>query len=179
MPEFAGAAFHTGPLSVRLDDVTYTVDPLTAAGWLRVLPWEGWPLLLFNEHFSSRSRDRVLDRLTAGTWTRADVVGLGRAALAEAAGRPWWEAERLAAWSLQKHVLGAVLAKGTDPERLTLAAFLAVTEHLVMSGLDEMRRAQAEAELMMPPPEEIRNQPEEDLSTTVARMRGLPGVRLG
>lgn len=107
------------------------------------------------------------------------LVQLGHAALAEAAGRPWWEAERLIGTLSSDAVLGTLLMRGCDPSRMTLAALLSAVWTLLMEGRkDDAARAMLEAELTMPPPEAAGEAPEDDMSSMVAAMRAMPGVSM-
>lgn len=122
-----------------------------------------------------------LDRIEENTHARRDILQLARAAIAAASGRKWWEAERLAHLACADTVIGSVMATGADPERMSLAAYLSLVWVTVAKNLDENKRMAVEMELTLPPPEAVEQNdvPEMDLSSTVAMLRNLPGVRTG
>lgn len=176
---FARAAFRDGPVEVESHGRTFSFDPLWAGAWMSLLPSPGWAASLLQRHCATPHRDRFLDMLEDGHVQPEDLVSLGRSVLAEAAGRPWWEAERLVATALTPEVLGAVLSKGIQPDLLTLAAFLAVTEAVIRERLDDTGRLQFESQISAPPPEALEQVPEEDLSAVMERLRGMTGARIG
>lgn len=178
MSDFATAAFRSGPFTVTVRGERYTIPATTAARWIALLGMDQWPVELLYR-LTPESRGRFLDHAEEGDADGPYLTELAREMLATAAGCPWWEAERLASFALSPEPLGALLLKGVDPGRLTLAAFLAAMRSLVTQGLPDTDRMRLEAELTMVPPEAAAGQPEEDLSSVVDRLRGMPGVSIG
>lgn len=164
-----------------VDGHPYTFPPLPAAVWLDVLSRPAWPyhvLTLADE----ASHEAFTDRAERGEAGWPELIRVAHAALSAAAGRPWWEAQRLA-WTCLTgpNVTGAVLMRGVDPQGVTLAAFLAVVWVLLTQNGDDMKRAQMEMDLTMPPPEAVEEMQAQEVSMEdlVARMRQAPGVSIG
>lgn len=180
MSDFSEAAFRPGEeFWVELDGDLYFFPVLsTAEDWLALLGNPDWASNVLRR-CSSSTFTAMLDRVAEGDSPSATPLRLARAALADAAGRPWWEAQRLAAHALTPEILGAVLMRGVQPRALTLAAFLAVTETVIRNGLDDAKRMQFEMELTSPPPEALDEAPEEDPAAVIARLRGMTGARIG
>lgn len=176
--DFPSAAFRRGPFTVDLDGTSYVFPAMNAAQWLDLLVRRDWPLAVVQQmpeesydHFTGQPEvnARYLERLAC-------------AALATAGGRTWWETFRLAhIVTSNPNVLGSVLMRGTDPERLTLAAFLSCVRVMIMQGLEEIQRTQLDMELTMPPPEALEAEGPQEMSMEdlVAQMRGIPGVSVG
>lgn len=181
MSEFARAAFRPldEAVAVELDGDTYSFRALSAEGWLSVLGSGDWVVNLLGAYAVGSAYRAMLDRVAEGDSPPDTPVRLARAALADAAGRPWWEAERLASASLTPSTLGHVLGRGVQPYMLTLAAFLATVEAALLASLDDTKRLQFEAEITMPPPEALGEVAEEDPVAVMQRLRGMTGVRIG
>lgn len=181
MADFAPAAFRSTPITLDVDGHPYTFPAMSAARWLELLSAPAWTLDVFRLT-DDAAYEEFLARVDAGAAGPRDMTKVANAALAEAAGRSWWEALRLAHVATgAPTVLGSILLRGVDPERLTLAAFLAVVWVVVMQGRDDMARTQLEMELTTPPPEALEEEgvPEMDMATLVASMRAAPGVSVG
>jgi len=176
--EFRDAAFRSGPFTVTVRGADYTIPARNAARWMTMLSHPQWAVEVLYA-LTPESRGRFLDHAEEGDADGPYLSEMARELLSRAAGCPWWEAERLASYALTPEALGALLLKGLDPNRLTLAAFLAAMRSLIMSGLPDTDRMRMEAELTMVPPEAVAQQPEEDLSSVVERLRGMPGVSIG
>lgn len=178
MADFGSAAFRRGPFTVELDGASYVFPALNAAQWLELLARRDWPLAIV-QRMPDESYERFIEH------PQVDAQYLERlacAVLSSAGGRTWWETFRLAHIVLSNpSVLGSVLMRGTDPERLTLAAFLSCVRVLVMQNLEEIQRTQLDMELTMPPPEVLEREPVQEMSMEdlVAQMRGIPGVSIG
>lgn len=179
MSDFGAAAFRSTPYTVHVDDAEYVFHPVPAARWLDALGAPGWPLTVTSNFTEGMSYTRLYDALSEDRLPEDHVLRTARAALAEAAGRPWWEAERLASMALRPEFLGHLLMRGADPATMTLAAFLALVHATVMQAQDRMGQMKFDAEISMPPPEALDEVPEEDVSVTVERMRAIAGVRVG
>lgn len=155
-----------------------TFPALTAAQWLELLAEGNWPVRVLH-----RIPDDQYDAfLSLPDLDRARLMRLSRLILETAGGRRWWEVQRVAESVISSpQVLGAVLLRGVDPERMTLAAFVCVVWALLTQSGDDMQRAQAEMELTMPPPEALEDEPEPvyEMQDLVTRMRSLPGVSVG
>lgn len=185
MAEFRTAAFRTEPftLFVIAGPVTHSFPALTAREWLEILGSRNWVAATL-AMLPQEDYERFLDGVEVARFGRADVIALAHSALAQSAGRPWWEAERLtgACFNDNGRLLGTLIGNGTDPSRMTLAVFLACVWAALTKGADATDIAKLESELLPPPPEatqEERAELEDDLFGMVERMRAMPGVRTG
>lgn len=178
MADFPTAVFRQDPFTVTVDDRPYTFPALNAAQWLDVMAqrnWTGHVLALCD----TEAHEGFVDRAERGEADHAELLRIVHAAVAEAGGRNWWEVTRLVAGCLsQPSFLGALLMRGLDPSRCTLAAFLAVAWSVMTQNGSDMERATREMELTTPPPEALEeHEPEPmDMNELVARMRAAPGV---
>lgn len=186
--EFRGSAFRTQPFVILLGagQVTrqFPFPVLTARDWLGFFGSSSWIVHTVSA-LPSDFHELFIDQVERGELGAADVTAFAHSALAQSAGRPWWEAERLigACFGDAGRLLGTVLTGGVDPSRMTLAVFLACVWATLTKGLDATGLAKLEGELLVPPPEAT---PEErgeldgdDVNAVVERLRAMPGVRTG
>lgn len=179
MTDLLRAAFRSQPVRVESDGFAYVFPHLTAARWLERLAEPGWTRAVM-QLADDASFEAFLCRAEDGEAGPDDMHKVARSVLARVAGRPWWEAEKLIAVLDSPLLLGSVLGQGADPESLTLAAFLAVVHAALLRGQDAEGRMKLEAELFAPPPEAVDDLPEdEQMADVVARMRAVPGMRVG
>jgi hypothetical protein len=150
------AALRPAAVVVELGDWEYEIPSLPAADWLEAL-LDGWtgivPGMLHPEDQMSVMRD-----LAGGAVTRDELLASARSAAEAAAGRSWWEVERL--WSTASNVefwpaiSGQLLAR-VDLERVSLGGALNVTYVIMVESMKEDRRHQFDAMLTAPPPEAV------------------------
>lgn len=178
MADFSTAVFRRGPFTVTVGEYSYTFPALSAAVWLDILSQRSWVTGVLGL-CDDDAYQAFVDRAEQGDADEGELKRIAHAAIAEAAGRPWWEATRLAGVCLhQPTVVGTMLMRGVQPDSCTLAAFLAIVWSLLTQNGTDLERTQREMELTMPPPEAL----EEDqpapmaLDDLVARMRAAPGV---
>lgn len=173
------AVFRSGPFTVDAGGRPYVFDHRSAAQWAETLSGDGWVTGVLSM-LGSASHERLLNEIETGGTGRDGIVSLARSALTAAAGRPWWEAERLVASLRNDSVLGSLMLRGCDPARMSLAALCSAVWTLLMEGQDKTGRIQLEAEISMPPPDAAEGDaPEDDMSAMVSRMRAMPGVSAG
>lgn len=173
------ALFRTEPFTVTVDGREYVFPHLPADRWMAMLAHRDWITPVFHL-IDEEAYTAFLDRAEAGGASVDDLKRIGFAVLTEAAGRPWWEAVRLAgSCNANLGLAGTVLARGIDPSRMSIAAFLAVVWSAIMQGRDATQRAQVEMELSLPPEDAMGDMPEPDVNELVARMRAAPGVSIG
>lgn len=181
MADFSSAVFRDTPVTVTQDGRDYVFPVLTAQQWLAAMAQrERWPVLVLH-HADADSIETFLDEAEAGRADADALLRLARAVLAESAGRPWWEAERLCVLALSRpELLGEVLSRGVDPARMTIAAFLAVLWSRVVQGVSETERMAAQAQLSAPPPEALPEMGDDmDLTAMAQMFRGMQGARVG
>jgi hypothetical protein len=135
-------------VDVDLGPHTVTIPALPARPWLTALITEGWagivPGLL-------PADSPVDDLITDGTITSAECTAAARAALAAAAGCPWWTAQRLAHGCVAGELGAELVLRGVDPDRLPLAAYLAAGYRAASRHLDDPKRARLDSQLEAPP----------------------------
>lgn len=184
---FRGAVFRRDPFTISLGAgltthmFRFPVRP--AREWLETLGSNNW-IVATVATLPTEDYERFLDQVEAGVLGTADVLAFAHSALAQSAGRPWWEAERLAAscFSDNGRLLGTVLMGGADLSRMTLAMFLACVWATLVRGQDAEGLTKLEVELTVPPPEateEERAGLEDDMFSMVERARSIPGVHIG
>lgn len=177
---FRPAAFRTQPFLIG----THVFPVLSAETWLGIMSSDRWIVDTVSS-LAPVSYDSFLDGVESGETSREQVVSLARSALAQSAGRPWWEAERLvgACFNDSGRLIGTILNGGVDPSRMTLAVFLACVWAALTKGADAERLISLEASLLVPPPdatpEERAGLDDDDMYAMVDRMRAMPGVRTG
>lgn len=176
MSDALRAAFSRGPVTVDVDGIRFSFPHATASEWVTCLASAHWHADLFRRA-DPASYEAFLDRAEEGRAGARELSAVAHAALTAAAGRPWWEAERLVYVLADPSLLGAVLRTGADPDRLTLAGFLAVVYSVLVTGQDTAGRMKIDSELSVPPPEAA-GEGDDDLSSVVASLRSMPGVRV-
>ena len=99
----------------------------------------------------------VVHSLMSGDLTYQELQRAALDAIACAAGRPWWEAMRLAGWADGKsgETYGNLILHGVHPHGVTLAAWCAAMLAYVMRGRELKDRQKIEFDLMVPPPEAV------------------------
>lgn len=183
MDDFPSAAFRSQPFVVLVGVHSYAFPVLTARDWLEFFGSGNWVTHSVSA-LPNEAHTLFIDRVESGELSPTDVRLFAHSALAQSAGRPWWEAERLvgACFSDGGRLLGTVLLGGVDPSRMTLAAFLACVWAALTKGADATALAKMEGELLVPPPEatpEERGGADDDVFAVVERLRNMPGVRTG
>lgn len=187
MADFRFAAFRTEPFTISLGAGSVTQEfpfpVLPAQEWLEILGSNNWAVAVVGT-IPGTWHETFIDRVELGRIGTADVIAFAHSALAQSAGRPWWEAERLVNSCFHDggRLLGTVLTNGVDPSRMTLAVFLACVWATLTKGADATALAKLEGELLVPPPEATqaeRAELEDDVLGMVDRLRAMPGVRTG
>lgn len=148
----AAAALRPAAVVVELGDWEYEIPSLPAADWLEAL-LAGWtgvvPGMLHAEDEISILRDQ-----RSGAVKRAEIVAAAKSATEAAAGRRWWEVERL--WSTASDqefwpaISGQLLAR-VDLERVSLGGALNVIYVIMVEHMKEDKRHQFDAMLQAPP----------------------------
>jgi len=147
------AALKIWALDVDLGGETFEVPALPAADWFVAILSEDTPLPLIPGLMSRGAEERITDMLLTGELDVQDVVTRSRELLAAAAGRSWWEADRLirssaASW----HIIGGELTRlGVDLSRVSLAAALNAIYVVCVRTMDEKERNKFDIDLRLPP----------------------------
>ena len=179
MPNLAAAAFRTTTSPVR----GYDFPRLSAAEWCELLSANTWPVRLV-QLMDAEPYEKMLAAIEDEELDKEGLIALARAALADAAGRPWWEAERLVTSCFNEggRLLGMLLLAGVRPETLTLAAFCCAVWAQITKGADATQLMKAQSELLIPPPDvplEDLEDSGDDMAVMVASLRNMPGARIG
>jgi len=147
------AALRIWTLDVELAGETFTVPPRPAADWFVAILDEDVPLPLIPGMMGGNAEERIADLLLDGALTPEEIVTRSRELLTAAAGRPWWEADRLirssgASW----HIIGGELTRlGVDLGAVSLAAALNAIYVVCVRTMDEKERNKFDIDLRMPP----------------------------
>lgn len=153
MPADALAALKIWALEVELAGETFMVPPRPAADWFLAVLSEDEALPLIPGLMGADAQDEIGEMLMDGTLDIDTVVKRSRELLTEAAGRPWWEADRLirssgASW----HIIGGELTRlGVDLDRVSLAAALNAIYVICVRTMDEKERNKFDIDLRVPP----------------------------
>lgn len=126
---------------------TYTIPALPAADWLLALHSGALADVVPGLVDGTELDDAIAD----GTASPADCQTAARAAIAAAAGCPWWTAAKLAHAAVTTWVAADLTSRGVDPTRIPLAAWLAAAWHAASRQMDEVKKGQLEWELERPP----------------------------
>lgn len=179
MASLSEAAFRTGPFEIELNGHRLVFPHLTADRWTTAMFSGDLSVvqLMTPEQF-----DLLLDLIEDESLSVEDVHRVARKAVAEAAGRPWWEAERLVASVFEPtgRILGNLMLSGVRPETMTLAAWCAAVWALITRNADGTDLMKAEMQLSVPPAEADEDDlAQDDFEAAVRRAQGAPGVRVG
>jgi hypothetical protein len=147
------AALKIWAMDVDLGGETFEVPALPAADWFVAILNEDTPLPLIPGMMSGEAEERITDMLLTGVIDVQDIVTRSRELLAAAAGRSWWEADRLirsAAGSWQ--IIGGELTRlGVDLSKVSLAAALNAIYVVCVRTMDEKERNKFDIDLRLPP----------------------------
>jgi hypothetical protein len=157
-----GPVLRVWGVRVQLGEVTYDIAPQPAADWIEaVLTGGPVPAML-----SPEAADLVRNELAYGRINDGELTDAGRLALADAAGRPWWEVLRLV--SLAEHapdlILGELVRRGFDFEKRSIGAYCAGVVAIVTAGMDKGQRDKFMLTLATAPIEVAAEQGDEALS---------------
>lgn len=184
MVNLAWAVLGTGPLTVRLKGAEYTFPGRGARPWVTaVLPDPMYPSVL--RLMTPDGYERLMDRVEEGAVRPVDLQRLASLAVKEAGGRPWWETVTLvrSAFSAptSDRLLGSLILRGIRLDDLTLAEFCAAVWARLTENADDKQLFKLEAQLSIPPPGADLDDLDDsqDFAVVAARMRAMPGVRVG
>jgi hypothetical protein len=147
------AALKIWGLEVELAGEVFEIPPRPAADWFLAILDEDTPLPVVPGLMNAEDDEQVNDLLLGGGVDIDLLVTRSREALTAAAGRPWWEADRLirssaASWQ----VIGGELTRvGVDLEKVSLAAALNAIYVICVRTMDEKERNKFDIDLRLPP----------------------------
>ncbi len=147
------AALRIWALDVELAGEIFTVPPRPAADWFVAILDEDTPLPLIPGLMDEEAEGRIADLMLDGELTIEVIVQRSRELLTAAAGRPWWEADRLIRSSGESwHIIGGELTRlGVDLGTVSLAAALNAIYVICVRTMDEKERNKFDIDLRMPP----------------------------
>lgn len=147
------AALRIWAIDVDLAGETFTVPARPAVDWFLAILDEDTALPLIPGLMEQAAEDRIGDLLLDGEITPELLITRSRELLTAAAGRPWWEADRLirssgASW----HIIGGELIRlGVDLGAVSLAAALNAIYVVCTRTMDEKERTKFDIDLRLPP----------------------------
>lgn len=139
-------------IEVRLGDEIFVIPATPASDWMdailsgdrsRVIP-----------EMVDDPEGKLAEAVLSGRVPWADQEKAAKAALAEAAGVPWWVAGRLTAIACTWDSIGGeLLLAGIRADREPLAVVLASAWRLVVKNCDPKKLPELQAKIEAPPPE--------------------------
>lgn len=147
------AALKIWALEVELAGETFVVPPRPAADWFLAILDEETPLPLIPGMMDDAAEETITDMLLAEEIEPELIVTRSRELLTAAAGRPWWEADRLIRSSGESwHIIGGELTRlGVDLHKVSLAAALNAIYVICVKTMDEKERNKFDIDLRLPP----------------------------
>lgn len=147
------AALKIWALDVDLGGETFTVPPRPAADWFVAILDPDAVLPLIPGLMDEAAQERIADMLLDGLVSPDEIVTRSRELLTAAAGRPWWEADRLIRSSGQSwHIIGGELTRvGVDLGQVSLASALNAIYVICVRTMDEKERNKFDIDLRLPP----------------------------
>lgn len=176
------AALKIWAFDIDLGEQTFTVPARPAVDWFLAILAEDVPLPLIPGMMNADAEEQIADMLLAGEITPDDIISRTRELLTDAAGRPWWEADRLvrssaASWNI---IGGELIRLGVDLGAVSLAAALNAIYVICVRTMDEKERNKFDIDLRMAPIGVEGVQPEEmyDAKAAEAAFAALMGGSL-
>lgn len=154
-------------LSVRhRSGFTCSLPPMTAGDWLEVvLTPDFTPLTVVSMVLPASAVVDMSDHVDCGDLEYGDIEGIAQSVIAQAAGRPWWEAVHIvlmadASW---ESIGGDMAVRGIHPDRTTFGIWLDAALHLLATvARHESEAAMNDllAAIRQPPPGTLETDPE-------------------
>lgn len=146
------AALRIWAIDVDLGGTTLTIPPRSARDWFEAILRED-PLPIVPGLMGDGDQQVVEDLLLAGSVDLEEIVARSRDALQVAAGRPWWQADRLIRSAAdQWTIIGGELTRlGVDLEKVSLAAALNTIYVVCVRTMTEEERNSFDIQLRTPP----------------------------
>lgn len=147
------ASLRIWALDVELGRETFTVPARPAVDWFVAILDEDVPMPLIPGMMGKAAEERIMDLLLDGEIDTELITTRSRELLTAAAGRSWWEADRLirssaASW----HIIGGELTRlGVDLGAVSLGAALNAIYVVCVRTMDEKERNKFDIDLRLPP----------------------------
>lgn len=147
------AALRSWDIEVELGGRVFTVPARPATDWFVAILDEDTALPLIPGMMDAAADEEIGEMLLDGDITVEVLVTRSRELLTAAAGRPWWEADRLIRSSGESwHIIGGELTRlGVDLEKVSLAAALNAIYVICVRTMDEKERNKFDIDLRLPP----------------------------
>jgi hypothetical protein len=149
----AAAALQIWGFDVELAGETFQVPPRPAVAWFLAILDEDEELPLIPGLMDDDAEARILDLLLDGDIDAELIAVRSRELLTAAAGRPWWEADRLIRSSAaQWQIIGGELTRlGVNLAGESLASVLNAIYVICVRTMDEQERNKFDIDLRQPP----------------------------
>lgn len=144
-------------VEVQLGQWVYEIPPEPAPVWIRAIADPDGAAIV--PGLLEPSDQRLVWRDFAhGCVERAEFAAGWRTAVGQAAGRPWWQAARLALSATHADnwpvIHGKLMGRGVDMERVSIGGFCNVVHVMALEACkDQSERSQFLFDLQLPPPE--------------------------
>lgn len=161
------ASLQPWPLTVTAVGETFTIPALPAVAWLDVFMDDSATLAdIFPGLAEGDARDVILQAALNELYGPAEERELVWSIVDMAAGRPWWVAIRLINIAKQSwdYIGGEMVIRGIDATKLSLAAWLDATFHIILRGMDQKDHTRFLLQLEMVPAEVAAEQPEPEIT---------------
>lgn len=155
------------PLTITVGGDLYTIPAHPAVVWLDPLMEEGSSWLdIFPGLAEGDAEEALVQAVIDDRLDGDELTTVAKEILALASARPWWVTIRLVnvAVSSWDYIGGEIILKGVDASRLSLAAWLDAVFHIILRAMDQKDHTRFLAALEAPPPEEVANVPEPEIS---------------
>lgn len=140
--------FARDDLTVSLAGRTYAVAWRSASSWCALLRS---PSTLAGACLEGADRELVTRQIMTDDIALGELQDAGRQLLERVSGWRWWEAERLVSTSASRGIYGELALSGVDPERVSLAQWLAATYALLSRNRDTIGMMKLDAMISVPP----------------------------
>lgn len=153
MPGDALAALKIWALDVDLGGETFTVPARPAVDWFVAILDSETPLPIIPGLMGGDAEERITDLLLEDVIDTEEIIARSRELLTAAAGRPWWEADRLIRSAGESwQIIGGELTRlGVDLGQVSLAAALNAIYVVCVRTMDEKERNKFDIDLRLPP----------------------------
>lgn len=144
------ATMRLWPVTIELGGGTHRIPAAPAIRWVLLIVDDRWfgivPGMLDDTDTS------IDDGLDDGRITHNDCLAAARDAVAAASGLKWWSAVRLVMAAVgSPEIMGELLLRGVDPERVSLGAFVQAIYRIFVRDADKKQRAKIDSDLTRVP----------------------------